>query len=91
MKTANSVKERERNTRVNRKFIEFWPSHEGRDYVPLAFCNVMGKEEELVVATDEGNERSKSNLKEKDKVVSGKEIFSKQKRPLVSRFWTTVV
>lgn len=44
----------------------------GRDYVPLVFCNVVGKEEELVVTTDEGNERSKSNTKEKDKVVSAR-------------------
>ena len=72
LKTANSVKERERNAmaRCDRKFAEFWPSHAGRKYVPLAFCNVVGKEEELVVTTDEGNERSKSNIKEKDKVVS---------------------
>lgn len=33
------------------------------------FCNVVGEEEELVVTTEEGNQRSKSNLKERDKVV----------------------
>ena len=33
------------------------------------FCNVVGEEEELVVTTEEGNERSKSNLSERDKVV----------------------
>lgn len=72
MRTANSVRERERNAIVSRKFAEFWPSHVGRDYVPLVFCNVVGKEEELVVTTDEGNERSKSNTTEKDKVVSAR-------------------
>jgi len=30
----------------------------------------VGEEEELVVTTEEGHERAKSNAKEKDKVVS---------------------
>ena len=54
---------------VGQKLINFWPKHTARDYVPLAFCNVVGQEEELVVTSDEGNERSKSNKQEKDKVV----------------------
>ncbi|KAL9956680.1 hypothetical protein ACROYT_G038197 [Oculina patagonica] len=67
--TPESVINRDRGTRHRRKFIHFWPSHTDRDYVPLVFCNVVGEEEELVVTTEEGNQRSKSNVKEKDKVV----------------------
>ena len=74
MQTANSVKAREENARDSKKFIQFWPCHTEKDYVPLVFCNVVGEEEELVVTTEEGNERSKSNLKEKDKVVSVKKL-----------------
>ena len=72
LKTANSVKEREERGRMSNKFVKFWPSDTATDYVPLVFCNVVGKEEELVVTSHEGNERSKSNVEEKDKVVSVK-------------------
>ena len=55
---------------MNRDFLQFWPSHSETGYVPLVFCNVVGDEEELVVTAQEGHEKSKSNVKEKDKVVS---------------------
>ena len=42
--------------------------------MPLVFCNVVGEEEELVVTSEEGHQRSKSNLNEKDKVVSLEKI-----------------
>ena len=67
--TPLSVIDRDRETRLRRRFINFWPSHSDADYVPLVFCNVVGEEEEFVVTTEEGNQRSKSNLKERDKVV----------------------
>jgi len=67
--TPPSVIARDRETRQSRGLINFWPSHNDTDYVPLVFCNVVGEEEELVVTTEEGNQRSKSNLKERDKVV----------------------
>ena len=70
LRTANSVNEREERGRMSNKFVKFWPSHTATDYVPLVFCNVVGKEEELVVTSHEGHERSKSNVEEKDKVVS---------------------
>ena len=76
MKTANSVKEREMNGQgVRQDFINFWPKHTAREYVPLAFCNVVGQEEELVVTSDEGNERSKSNKEEKEKVVRAQKVL----------------
>ena len=76
MKTAYSVKEREMDRQgVRQNFINFWPKHTARDYVPLAFCNVVGQEEELVVTSDEGNERSKSNKKEKEKVVRAEKVL----------------
>ena len=69
--TPESVINRDRETIYNEIFINFWPSRkEKSDYVPLVFCNAVGEEEELVVTTEEGNQRSKSNQKEKDKVVS---------------------
>ena len=37
--------------------------------LPHVFVDVRGVEETLTVATDEGNERSKSNALEADKVV----------------------
>jgi len=67
--TPLSVINRDRETTLERRLISFWPSHSDTDYVPLVFCNVVGEEEELVVTTEEGNQRSKSNLVEKDKVV----------------------
>lgn len=69
LKTADSVNKREEAARVSRDFLKFWPSHSKTGYVPLVFCNVVGNEEELVVTTQEGHEKSKSNVKEKDKVV----------------------
>jgi len=47
--------------------LNIWPS--GGDK-PIAFVNVVGDEETLTVATEEGSERSKSNRQEIDKVVS---------------------
>jgi len=81
LQTANSVKEREKKARDDEKktrpkLAEFWPCHTETDYVPLVFCNVSGEEKELVVSTEEGNERSKSNLKEKDKVVSEEKFYA---------------
>ncbi|KAJ7378381.1 helicase [Desmophyllum pertusum] len=67
--TSASVIERDRSTRHSRIFLNFWPSNKETDFVPLVFCHVVGEEEELVVTTKEGNQRSKSNMKEKDKVV----------------------
>ncbi|XP_068761782.1 3'-5' exoribonuclease HELZ2-like isoform X3 [Montipora capricornis] len=70
LRTAGSVRDREMNRQdVSKKVVNFWPNQTGKGYVPLAFCNVVGEEEELVVTTEEGNERSKSNKKEKEKVV----------------------
>ena len=68
------MKRRENETRVGKEFVEFWPRHTETSYVPLVFCNVVGEEEELVVTAEEGHERSKSNLKEKDKVVSSHKL-----------------
>lgn len=70
MKTADAVNKREKTARVSRDFLQFWPCHSETGYVPLVFCNVVGDEEELVVTAQEGHEKSKSNVKEKDKVVS---------------------
>lgn len=77
MVTSASVIERDTELPIvaecdhdRREFINFWPSHKDKDYVPLVFCHVVGEEEELVVTTEEGNQRSKSNMIEKDKVVS---------------------
>lgn len=69
MRTADSVNKREK-AEVCRDFRKFWPSHSKTGYTPLVFCNVVGGEDELVVTTQEGHEQSKSNVKEKDKVVS---------------------
>ena len=67
--TPLSVVNRDKETRLRRRLINFWPSHGDADYVPLVFCNVVGEEEELVVTSEQGNQQSKSNLKERDKVV----------------------
>ncbi|KAJ7378348.1 helicase [Desmophyllum pertusum] len=81
--TSASVIERDRELPIvaecyhdRRKFINFWPSHEDEDYVPLVFCDVVGEEEELVVKTEEGNQRSKSNMIEKDKVVETSQLWN---------------
>ena len=84
--TANSVNEREERSRMSGKFVKFWPSHTAKDYVPLVFCNVVGKEEELVVTSHEGNERSKSNVEEKDKVVS----VEKHANCIINHQWSCV-
>lgn len=47
--------------------LDIWPSGDGK---PVAFVNVVGVEETLTVATEEGSERSKSNAQEIDMVVS---------------------
>ena len=54
-----------------KEYLGFWPSWKRRKaYVPLVFCDVIGEEEELVVTTEEGGQKSKSNIKEKEKVVN---------------------
>ena len=70
LKTSSSVDDRDRGVRRTKKFLHFWPCHKDKDYVPLVFCHVAGEEKELAVTTEQGNQRSKSNLREKDKVVS---------------------
>jgi len=62
--------------------LPFWPEnteyhlattkvlqHPANQVLPHVFVDVRGMEETLTVATDEGNERSKSNALEADKVV----------------------
>lgn len=44
--------------------LPFWPER-----VPHIFVDVHGEEETLTVTSDEGNERSKSNEMEAQKVV----------------------
>ena len=44
-----------------------WPNG---DRYPFVFHHVEGIEESLIVATDQGNENSKKNQKEIEKVVS---------------------
>ncbi|XP_054994475.1 helicase with zinc finger domain 2 isoform X2 [Sorex araneus] len=43
--------------------------HPGRDSCPVIFGHIEGHEHSLLVSTDEGNENSKANLEEVDKVV----------------------
>lgn len=69
LKTSSSVDDRDKKAKRSKKFLNFWPCHKDKDYVPLVFCHVAGEERELAVTTEQGNERSKSNLQEKDKVV----------------------
>lgn len=70
LKTSSSVDDRDKKAKRSKKFLNFWPCHKDKDYVPLVFCHVAGEERELAVTTEQGNERSKSNLQEKDKVAS---------------------
>lgn len=70
LKTSSSVDDRDKGVKRTKKFLHFWPCHKDKDYVPLVFCHVAGEERELAVTTEQGNQRSKSNLREKDKVVS---------------------
>ncbi|XP_025110061.1 LOW QUALITY PROTEIN: helicase with zinc finger domain 2-like [Pomacea canaliculata] len=53
------------------KFIlPIWPLHpQTSEPVPHILVDVRGEEETLTVSTDEGNERSKSNFAEADKVI----------------------
>jgi superfamily I DNA and/or RNA helicase len=54
----------------NKELLPFWPKRKdtGRP-IPHVLVDVQGKEETLTVSTEEGNERSKSNLLEVEKVV----------------------
>ena len=70
LKTSSSVDDRDKGVKRTKKFLHFWPCRKDKDYVPLVFCHVAGEERELAVTTEQGNQRSKSNLQEKDKVVS---------------------
>lgn len=47
--------------------LKLWPSGGN---LPIKFINIVGDEETLTVATEEGSERSKCNKKEIEKVVS---------------------
>ena len=51
--------------------LSFWPHYQpdSQDHVPHLLVDVRGEEETLTVTTDQGNERSKSNSLEADKVV----------------------
>ena len=54
--------------------LPFWPKHPSPNLsddllVPHLLVDVRGEEETLTVTTDDGNERSKSNSLEADKVV----------------------
>ena len=51
--------------------LPFWPNHPliPDRTVPHLLVDVRGEEETLTVTTDQGNERSKSNSLEVDKVV----------------------
>ncbi|XP_076463379.1 3'-5' exoribonuclease HELZ2-like isoform X2 [Babylonia areolata] len=62
--------------------LRFWPTDPtGSDKrVPHLLIDVRGEEETLTVTTDEGNERSKSNRKEADKVI---EILTFLRKKLV--------
>ena len=60
LETAKEVKERKPDKVT-------WPN--GNSY-PFEFHHVEGIEESLVVSTEKGNENSKKNQKEVDKVVS---------------------
>ena len=54
-----------------RKWIVDKPLKICRDpMVPLLFCHIEGEEEILAVATEEGNQQSRSNKAEVDHVVS---------------------
>ena len=52
--------------------LPFWPHYPPGDkaQVPHLLVDVRGEEEMLTVTTDQGNERSKSNSLEAEKVVS---------------------
>ncbi|KAK7490446.1 hypothetical protein BaRGS_00018232 [Batillaria attramentaria] len=50
--------------------LPFWPRHPGTpEEVPHILVDVRGEEETLTVSTDEGNEKSKSNVLEAEKVM----------------------
>ena len=58
--------------------LPFWPKHPliPDRPVPHLLVDVRGEEETLTVTTDQGNERSKSNRPEADKVVCSADKFS---------------
>jgi superfamily I DNA and/or RNA helicase len=56
---------------ANPSTLDIWPSGGEK---PIVFINVVGLEETLTVATEEGSERSKSNALEIDMVVSWTEL-----------------
>ncbi|KAL8598524.1 hypothetical protein ACOMHN_051312 [Nucella lapillus] len=50
--------------------LRFWPKYPGTNkQIPHLLVDVRGEEETLTVTTEEGNQRSKSNKKEADKVI----------------------
>ena len=55
----------------NSYVLPFWPHYQPYSpaHVPHLLVDVRGEEETLTVTTDQGNERSKSNSLEADKVV----------------------
>ena len=48
--------------------MSIWPNRN----IPVAFCHIQGEEKSLSVATEDGNEQSKSNEAERFHVVSKK-------------------
>ncbi|XP_021378073.1 helicase with zinc finger domain 2-like [Mizuhopecten yessoensis] len=56
---------------VNRP-LKIWKNNNPKNHIPIAFVHVEGKEVTLEVSTEEGNEKSKSNLEEAKQAV---EIF----------------
>ncbi|XP_033739216.1 LOW QUALITY PROTEIN: helicase with zinc finger domain 2-like [Pecten maximus] len=49
--------------------LKLWKNNSPRDHIPIAFLHVEGTEATLEVSTEEGNEKSKSNLEEAKQVV----------------------
>lgn len=45
-------------------------SHKERSCCPIIFGHIEGKEQSLMVSTEEGNENSRANLEEVEQVVS---------------------
>ena len=74
LETAEEVKRRQPDN------VKIWPK--GGNY-PFVFYNVEGKEESLVVSTDQGNENSKKNQKEIRKVVS--DVLTKTPAPTITK------
>lgn len=59
------------------ELLSFWPNHPSiaERPVPHLLVDVRGEEETLTVTTDQGNERSKSNRLEAEKVVCSADWF----------------